>query len=270
MNSKITFYYLHKTGTSEKIRYSLSMYKPNRSLMVQDDENSVLWILHGPDTSSETIRLAHYGIEEVNLMLKHKVVKIGHDEIEEILEKLIVFYKNSKDKEADTFLKSKIGADPAVKLKKVEKPKEILDSRTLKPMTTETNTESMKVSVAIESSQKPKQRKVKVTKPMSVSAIPAPPSTIRRETDEPDQFILKGDIQTGPIIDEFHIAYYEKSGGSNFVLVEELHESFESDHFVKLSDFVKLINKLKIEKNSRIQAKASLNAEYNKLIDTIF
>ena len=92
--SKITFYYLHKSGIAEKIRYSLSMYKLNRSVMVKDDENSAIWIFHGPDTNSETIRLDHYGIDEVNITLNYKVIKIEHDEIEEVLNKTIAFYKN--------------------------------------------------------------------------------------------------------------------------------------------------------------------------------
>ncbi len=266
MNSKITFYYLHKSGAAEKIRYTSNMYRPNRSIMIQDDQNSVIWILHGPDTHLETIRLENYGIEEINLMLKHKVVKISHDEIEDVLERIVAIYKNSKDKDANIFLKSKIGADPPVKLKSVEIPSESVETRTLKPMAAEPIT-SKKV-VAKKPSPVSKVSKLKSVP--GLSSIPAPPSSIDKEKSDHTEFVLKADVQTGPIIDEFHIAYYERSGGSNFVLVEELHDSFGSEHFEKLSEFVKLINKLKLEKYTRTQAKANLNAEYNKLIDTLF
>ena len=121
--------------------------------------------------------------------------------------------------------------------------------------------------IAIRSAQKPTE--AQMIRAEGLSSIPSPPSTIVTE-EEPVEFVLKADIQTGPLIDDFNIAYYEKSGGSNFVLVEELHESFASDHFEKLSEFVKLINKLKLEKYTRTQAKANLNSEYNKLIDSLF
>lgn len=267
MNSKITFYYLHKSGASEKIRYTSSMYRPNRSILVQDDHNSIIWIFHGPNTHSETIRLENYGIEEVNLMLKYRVVKIGHDEIEDVLRNIVAIYKNSKDKDADIFLKTIIGAESAAKLKKKEKPSESMETRSLKPMSAATLPVSKKV-IAKKSAPSPTESKI--AKPPGYSAIPAPPSSMEKETDDHSEFVLKADFQTGPIIDSFNIAYYEKSGGSNFVLVEELHESFKSEHFEKLSNFVKLINKLKLEKYTRTQAKANLNSEYNKLIDDLF
>ena len=171
---------------------------------------------------------------------------------------------NSKDKEADIFLKSKIGEESAVKLKSVEQSIEGVETHPPEGMSVEIKTAPKKVAKSA-----PKPTEAQRMRASGLSPIPSPPSTIEKD-EEPVEFVLKADVQTGPLIDDFNIAYYEKSGGSNFVLVEELHESFASDHFEKLSEFVKLINKLKLEKYTRTQAKANLNSEYNKLIDSLF
>ena len=106
--------------------------------------------------------------------------------------------------------------------------------------------------------------------PPSMSKIPQAPIYQQSNTQSYDQFALKGDVSTGPIIEEFQINYYEQTGGSNFMLMEEMHPSFDSKQFASIEKFVKSLNEFKEEGLQQTQAKKKLQRKLTYLVKSLY
>lgn len=103
------------------------------------------------------------------------------------------------------------------------------------------------------------------------SIIPQPPETEKTPSELDEKFIPIGDRGTGQIIDEFQITYYDKSGGSNFLLIEELDKGITKTHeYTQIKNLIAAINDLVANNATQLTASKILKNQLAILIKTIY
>ncbi|MHA2092196.1 MAG: hypothetical protein ACW98K_15190, partial [Candidatus Kariarchaeaceae archaeon] len=102
--------------------------------------------------------------------------------------------------------------------------------------------------------------------------IPAPSKKTLPVNGISEEPLLKAEMtKVGPVIEEFQISYYEKSGGSNYILVEELDRAIEnSDDFDVIINHVSLINELVKSGAAKEEASNKLHSSVDRLVDKFF
>lgn len=263
--SQVELYKAMSNGSAAKEFISKNTLKhTDRVFICKDFDKKVLWILPGEDVDSETMRLLEYAIDMVKDS-NYKQINIAIEDREQLVTYIWGLKTNNVTNE-DYIAKLLGHQDNGPKRRE-----------TMPQLRHVENQKSTDRATQIDASPKPSHQETPKSQPKSSKtspqyftpkkvnpSIPAPPS-IKVKT-QPDPFILPGDLNTGPMIDEFQIAYYEQTHGQNFVLVEELDTSIDLEHFHLLQKHVKLLNKVLTGKISKLEGKQQLLDSIDNLL----
>ncbi|MHA2250558.1 MAG: hypothetical protein ACXAD7_09350 [Candidatus Kariarchaeaceae archaeon] len=271
----IKIFNCQKSGSISELRNVKSTYTDNRTLLIQDSLNKKLWLLHGPAVDSEIKRLSSFSADELN------------DELNYPIE--VVEGADFKDK-CDYFLNIKdLGSldTPSPQKQEIKKPKG--DRETVKPVIQQKKTTTAPKKKVQQQPPEKSVQELRTTIPTAAKSQPAvkpqdksvqqlrstipTTSTINLpEVADEIEILPVGDkVDTGPMVEDFQIAYYEASGGSNYILIEELDKAFKnSDDLESIVNHVSMINELVKKQTKKVQAKKLLSTSLDDLINTLF
>ncbi len=342
MTKGISFYRLTKNGNANPMRYSSTLFAKNHSIMVVDPYNRVMWIFHGPNTHSETLRLAPFAIKEINEEYNFEVIEIPLEEYETKKKEILQLYRNPPDELSQfTPIKKpktnkKIQSSPTSKntvkptnkgkksVKKTQKksryprmqslqsqlfspygfqpnvgyePEEETDltediktkekrdlTEDIKTKENQNNIQNKSKETIINKSEHTDVPEDKVVNKLTESrigkrtdidklkkSIPSP-KVKPTKTKLPPTLIPKAiEVDTTPMIEDFQIAYYEKTGGKNYIIVEQLNEKINNmAQFNSIIGFLNEINFLLEKQADPDLARETLERELNNIIEEIF
>ncbi|MCH8907670.1 MAG: hypothetical protein IH840_11315, partial [Candidatus Heimdallarchaeota archaeon] len=186
--------------------------------------------------------------------VKHKVIKIDPEDIAERSQFFLSVAKN-----------------PALLVNTTEKKEIKKEKPAKKKVKAKKKTTKKKVAKKEKSAKKKgKVKKAKKASTKQLTNIPSAPVTTGDRGVDPFQRLADQE-DTGPIVDDFQIAYFEASGGKKFIVMQEFDNVLKGDtDFKMLEAHIALINDLLNDKTSHKDAKAVLTKSINNIVENLF
>ena len=286
----ITAYTIQRDGSARETRFVRSTISNDKLVLIRDDTSKKLWIFTGKSINNEIKRLSSFGIDDLNNDLKYEIVEVEQDEWNQMRDSLFELSKNPQEVKSDnkvevtneasnsTTSESTSPSESESQISDIERPKPgfapLPTSRkpmvkSPEPVEMEKYTEPTPQKPVTKPKAKPipQTEKKSVTKPF----IPQPSRVQPTPETANEAFNPKAEGSTGPMIEEFQIAYYEASGGENFLLIEELSKRLSNNHeFLQIADLIRSINELCDRDATQLTAKKVLSKQLDILIKTIY
>ncbi|MHA2172054.1 MAG: hypothetical protein ACXAB7_19460 [Candidatus Kariarchaeaceae archaeon] len=260
-----------RSGAISEVRNVKSTYIHSRTLLIQDPYNRKIWLLHGLEVDSEIKRLSSFSADELVNKLGYSLEVVSGLDFDDKTMYFLDIETNKKD--TRPALKTKPG--PTTTTKKMAKPDK---SVSVTKETSKKTVDDLLKSIPTQRKTKHETPQIKETARIDSKVeelrqtIPAPSKKTLPVNDIREEPLLKAEMtKVGPVIEEFQISYYEKSGGSNYILVEELDRAIEnSDDFDIIINHVSLINELVKSGAGKEEASNKLHNSVDHLIDKFF
>lgn len=296
----IKAYNIQRNGVASEIRFTRSTISEDRLIVLIDEKNRKLWVFNGEKINNETKRLSKEAIEELNTMNNFEIVEISKFQWNERKDYLFKLSKDPSLEKIDLIsrdVKSSIikpSQTDSFEIKQAPSSDNqiILDTSSDIPSfgINEPDTPPVEKKIAPKKlglAPTPPSRKnlgksissmpvtpviqPKPSKKINEGIIPQPPETEKTPSELDEKFIPVGDRGTGQIIDEFQITYYDKSGGSNFLLLEELDKGITKTHeYTQIKNLIAAINDLVANNATQLTASKILKNQLAILIKTIY
>lgn len=297
----ITAYNIKRNGTASEIRFVRSTISHDRLILIKDSVNLKMYVFYGKNIHSETKRLGAYTVEEL-LEDGYELIEVGIGDWDSTKDMIYSMIKNpnattisEQIKETKTEpikdsheIEQKVNTTTIKKKKKdeIKTPK-----MGLFEATTQEEIEAIRMKIKEEASEEEKlQAKYNIQKagghaplpPQEIlqdqanlkikksDEIPMPARKFQTPKNLDAQFMPKAEYSAGPMIAHFQISYYEKSGGTNYILIHELNEKIGDEQFELIKDFIQVIDDMSKDDTSKDIARQVLAEKLDTIINHIY
>ncbi len=295
----ITVYNIQRNGNASEVRFVKSTITNSRLIVVKDDINKKMYVFYGAQIHPETKRLGGYTIDDMNKS-NYELIEVSKSDWKDKKNYLFELSRNPKLVEA----KGKVEVIKPKKKEIKEKVAEKIDDKVIERVDdkkeatkfgmakTQKEIEIIRQKIKDEASEAEKIEakkniakvghapvaptiEIKPKKKLSSipqTKIPMPPETLNTPSELDNQFMLKGDISEGNdlMIDQFQISYYDRSGGSNYILIQELSDKIDGSQFDQIRELVNSINELCDRDSTQLTAQKILTKQLDKMIKIVF